>query len=76
MYNAISHHLPTDAQSAPEQSPLPSHLSMVLSLYMTLHGMGHPFGQFESEVLVLSLSSNLCTSSLLTGRAAQEAELM
>ena len=74
MYSAISHPLPTDAQPVPEQSPLPSQIPLVLSLYVMPHGMGHPFGQFGLEVLVLSLSSSLCTSNLLAGRAAQEAE--
>jgi len=54
MYSTVSHDSLPDAQPVSEQQQPPGQLSLVLLLNMTLHGMGHAFGQSGPAVLVLS----------------------
>jgi len=58
---AIVHHLPIDAQIAPEQvegSEVNSH-PLQNSIRMILYSMEYPFGQFKSVVLILFPLSSL-----------------
>lgn len=75
MQNAIPHQPLTIAQPVPEQSAIvPSQIPSVLLFSMMPCGREYPFGQSGSAVLVASSPSSSCTSRLLTGRAAREAE--
>lgn len=59
MYNAIAHHLPSDAQPVSEHGSRPA-FSPVCIQSMTLYGVEYPFGQFGLAVLAMSPPSFLC----------------
>lgn len=64
MQNAIDYHSLTNAQLAPEgQPPIPPNPKANFTC-ITPYGMGYPFGQSGSPVLVLSFAIFLCTSSV------------
>lgn len=55
MHGTIAHHMPTDAQSVPEQQPFsqPTPLNLIV-FCMLSYSMEYPFGQFRSTVLIYS----------------------
>lgn len=64
----------TDAHPVPEQMSPSGQSSQFLLSHMMSYGMKYLFGHFEPAVLSLSPPRFLCTPSLPTDRAAQEAE--
>lgn len=62
MHSAAAHHPLTDAQPIPEQQlGAPSQLPPVHALGTTFHDLEHPFGQFGSVVLAMSLPAFCAT---------------
>lgn len=61
----------TTCQEMPSQhlssDPWPA-FPPIHALRVMPYGMGYPFGQWESAVLLVSSPSSLCTPRLLTGR--------
>ena len=75
MHNAVAHHPLTDTQPVPKQQPPPvGQFPPVLLFSVMPYHMGHPFGQLGSAVLAMSPPVFPGTPSLLSGRAAREAE--
>lgn len=69
MYSVITYYLITNAKQVPEQWQVPKSALQFYNFYMILCSIRHPFEQFRIAVLVLSLSTFLCTlSSSLAGQ--------
>lgn len=65
-HSTMAHHQPTTAQPVPEQQQPTWPLAPCLLFCLMPCGMGYPFCQFGSAVLVESPPTCLCTPGLLT----------